>query len=87
MTIAEINQNPPETETNKIPPPLPEKSKKKIKQTGLSIPLTIRPRLRKPRKQSMAGYMEMKAIPGPKKPPRLQPIPETAQSLEPLLDE
>ena len=87
LITAEIHQNPRGTEASQPPPPLPEKSRKKNKSAGISIPLTLRPRLRKSKKQNMTGYLEMKAISAPKKPPRLESIPETSQVLKPLLAE
>ena len=87
MTTAEIHPNLPGTEENQLPPPLPEKSKKKDKFAGISLPITTRPRLKKSKKQNTEGYLEMMGISGPKKPPRLVPTPENTQISEPLLAE
>ena len=64
------------------PPPIPKKTSKNTKPVGLSTPLTTRPRLlKKTKKESpQPGYVEMKTISPPKKPPRLG-----EESLEPLL--
>ena len=81
------------------PPPLPQKSPKKDKPVGISVPLTTRPRLLKtpkyarprllktPKKEnSPSGYIEMKTVLlPPKKPPRLAEAPLSSPSLEPLL--
>ena len=69
------------------PPPLPQKSSKNDKPTGISVPLTTRPRLLKtPKKEnSQSGYIEMKTVLPPKKPPRVGEIPPSSPSLEPLL--
>jgi hypothetical protein len=88
ITTAEIHLNLPEIEENQHPPPLPEKSKKKNKFAGIPLPIiTTRPKLRKSKKQTMAGYLEMKRSSAPAKPPRLEPRPDTTQVLQPLLDE
>ena len=85
LIAADVHQNPPETDQ---PPPLPQKSPKKNKPVGISVPLTTRPRLlKKSKKQDKSGYMEMKAISPPKKPPRVEPISTTSPVLEPLLAE
>ena len=69
------------------PPPLPKKSSKNDKPIGTSVPLTTRPRLlRTPKKEnSQSGYVEMKTVLPPKKPPRLGEAPPSSPSLEPLL--
>jgi hypothetical protein len=69
------------------PPPLPQKSSKNDKPTGISVPLTTRPRLLKtPKKEnSQSGYVEMKTDFPPKKPPRVGEVPPSSPSLEPLL--
>jgi hypothetical protein len=84
MTTAQIHHNLPGMEENQNPPPLP---KRRHKFAGINIPITTRPRLRKSRKQTMGGYLEMKGGPAPPKPPRLEPRPESIQLLTPLLNE
>ena len=101
LIAAEIHQNPaeivvqspelPKRQTiqsgHLTPPPLPQKSPKKDKPIGISVPLTTRPRLlRTPKKEnSQSGYVEMKTVLPPKKPPRVGEVPPSSPSLEPLL--
>ena len=73
--------------TTDQPPPLPRKSSKNTKPIGISVPLTTRPQLlKRPKKgNSKSGYIEMKTVLPPKKPPRLGEAPPSSPSLEPLL--